>query len=391
VVGTQGRSVWILDDITPIREWTESIEKKAGYVFDTPPVVRWRLHGNVTAHQSVGASDNPPPGAVIRYYLKDKAKKPVTIEVYDDKNKRVVKIEGRDKKEPKDKPDDDEDDEEGNDDKKPEIHADKGINEFAWDLRHQGAERIEKAKVDAGNPKNGPLVAPGSYTVKVIADGKTFSGKLQVRMDPRVTEPLGPPAGKQVPQRITVAPRVADPAEEAKLAKADWVVRRNNLDMVQAEAKEQEQFALRLRDDITRVTEIVRNLRAIRKQVTLHQEVLEKQAKAKAFLKQEKELAEKLDGLEAKLHNPKAKVTYDILAQKGGAKLYSQLSALLDFASEGDGPPTQGMKELAEDLEKELAEHADEFLRVRTEDVGKLNELAQKLKVPMIWIPARPK
>jgi photosystem II stability/assembly factor-like uncharacterized protein len=390
VVGTQGRSVWILDDITPVREWTETIEKKAGHVFDMPPVIRWRLHGNVTFHQSVGSGDNPPPGAVIRYYLKDKPKKPLTVEVYDEKNKRVVKIEGRDKKDPKDKPDEDDEEGEGGDDKKPEIHADKGINEFAWDLRHQGAERIEKAKVDAGNPKNGPLAAPGHYTVKVIADGKTFSGKLEVRMDPRVTEPLGPPAGKQAPQKITVAPRVADAAEAARLAKADWIVRRNNLDVVRAEAKEQEQFALRIRDDITRVTEIVRDLRAIRKQISLHRELLERQVKTKAFLRQEKELAAKLDGLEARLQNPKAKVTYDILAQKGGAKLYSQLSALLDFASEGDGPPTQGMKDLAEELESDLAVYADEFLKAKTEDVGKLNELARKLKVPMIWIPARP-
>jgi hypothetical protein len=225
----------------------------------------------------------------------------------------------------------------------------------------------------------------------VIADGKSFSGNLEVRMDPRVTEPLGPPAGKQAPQKLTVAPRVADTTEEARLAKSDWVVRRNNLDVVRDEAKEQEQFALRLRDGITRVTETVRDLRAIRKQVSLHQEILEKQAKAKAFLKQEKDLAAKLDGLESKLHNPKAKVSYDILAQKGGARLYSQLSALLDFASDSDGPPTQGMRELADDLEKELSEYAEEFQQVKTEDVGKLNELAQKLKVPIIWIPARPK
>jgi hypothetical protein len=139
------------------------------------------------------------------------------------------------------------------------------------------------------------------------------------------------------------------------------------------------------------VTEIVRDLRAIRKQVSLHQELLEKQPRAKAFLKQEKELAAAVDGLEGKLHNPKAKVTYDILAQKGGARLYSQLSALLDFATEGDGPPTQGMKELADDLEKELAERAEEFEKVKTGEVARVNELAQKLKVPMIWMPARPK
>jgi hypothetical protein len=232
-------------------------------------------------------------------------------------------------------------------------------------------------------------VAPGTYTVKVIADGKTFTGKFEVKMDPRVTEPRGVLSGKQVPQKITIAPRVASGEDEARLAKAGWVLRRNNLDIVRDEAKEQEQFALKVRDDLTRLTEIVRDLRAVRKQVTLHQELLEKQPRAKAFLKQEKELAAAVDGLEGKLHNPKAKVTYDILAQKGGARLYSQLSALLDFATEGDGPPTQGMKELADDLEKELAERADEFEKVKTGEVARVNELARKLKVPMIWMPAR--
>ena len=391
VVGTQGRSIWILDDISPIREWKDAIEKKAGQVFTSPPAVRWNRHGNVTSHQSVAAGDNPPAGAVIAYYLKEKAKKPLTIEVFDEKNRSVVKIEGKDKKADKEKPPGGDEAEDEDDDKKPEIPGDKGINRFVWDLRHQGAELIEKAKLDAGSPRKGPRVGPGVYTFKVTADGKTFAGKVDVQMDPRVTEPRGIASGKQAPQKIAVAPRVANAEEEARLEKAPWVLRRNNLDVVRDEAKEQEQFALKLRDDITRLTGIVRDLRAIRKQVNLHQELLEKQAKAKAFLKQEKELAAKLDGLEEKLHNPKAKVVYDILAQKGGAKLYSQLSALLDFSSEGDGPPTQGMKDLAEELEKELAEYDDAFQKVKTGEVARANDLAQKLKVPMIWIPARPK
>ncbi|HEX3150433.1 MAG TPA: hypothetical protein VHR66_20310 [Gemmataceae bacterium] len=390
VIGTQGRSVWILDDITPIREWTDAVEKKNGQVFTSPPTTRWNRAGGVTAHQNVAAADNPPSGAVITYYLKDKAKRPITIEVFDEKNKKVVRIEGKDKKADKDAPPEADDGEE-DDDKKPEIPGDKGINRFVWDMRHQGAEVIEKAKLDAGNPKKGPRVAPGVYTIKVIADGKTFSGKMEVKMDPRVTEPRGVQVGKQVPQKIDIAPRVADPKDAAKLENAPGILRRNNLDVVRDEAKEQEQFALKLRDDITRLTEIVRELRSIRKQVELHQQILEKQTKAKAFLKQEKELATKLDELEAKLHNPKAKVVYDILAQKGGAKLYSQLSALLDFASDGEGPPTQGMKELAEEFEKELAERDEEYQKLKTGEVAKLNDLAQKLKVPMIWIPARPK
>jgi hypothetical protein len=210
-------------------------------------------------------------------------------------------------------------------------------------------------------------------------------------MDPRVTEPRGVASGKQVPQKIDIAPRLASPEDEVRLAKAAWILRRNNADVVRDEAIEQEQFALRLRDDVTRITRAVLEIRTIGKQLKLHEELLEKQANAKAFLRQGKALALKLDELEAKLHNPRAKVGYDILAQKGGAKLYSQLGGLYGFASGGEGPPTQGMKDLAEEWEKELVDLEEQFATLKSEDVVKLNDLARKLNVPMIWIPARPK
>jgi len=393
VVGTQGRSIWILDDLTPIRQWTKAIGDKANHAFPTAAAVRWYRHDVVTNLQKVAAGDNPPAGALLTYYLKEKAKTPLIIEVFDDKNKRVIKIEGKDKEKELDADDDDEgDDEEGDDDpKKPEIPGDKGINRFAWDLRHQGAEVIAKAKLDAGNLRKGPPVSPGIYTVKITVDGKSFTTKVEVKMDPRVTEPRGVLAGKQSPQKLDVAPRVATSEEEIRLASAPGILRRNNLDVVCAECKDQEQFALRLRDDLTKLSGIVNDIRAIRKQLKLHDELLEKQTKAKAFLKQGHDLGTKLDALEEKLHNPKAKVTYDILAQKGGARLYSQLGSLLGFATGGDGPPTQGMRDLADDLEKELSEHEEAWGKLKSEDIAKLNELARKLNVPMIWVPARPK
>jgi photosystem II stability/assembly factor-like uncharacterized protein len=388
VVGTQGRSIWILDDLTPIREWTKAIGEKAGHAFAPPVATRWHRHDIVTNHLKVAAGDNPPPGAVITYFLKDKAKMPLTVEVLDEKGKRVVRHEAKVKKAVE--PEEDEDDD-GPEPKKPEIPGDKGMNRFAWDLRHQGAEIIVKAKADAGTPRKGPFVAPGIYTVKLTADGKTFTTKVEVRMDPRLKEPRGLANLKQPPQKIDVAPRVASADDEKRLQNVSWIMRRNDLDIVVDESKEQEEFCLRLRDGITKLSGIVNDLRAIKKQLQLHEELLAKQVRAKEFLKLGNSLKSKLDELEGRLHNPKAEVTYDILAQKGGAKLYSQLGSLLGFAMNGDGPPTQGMKDLAEELEKQLAECDEEFRKLQAEEVVQLNALARKLNVPMIWVPSRPK
>ncbi len=59
------------------------------------------------------------------------------------------------------------------------------MHRVVWDLHYEGAEVIKKAKLDGGEPKVGPLVNPGTYTLKLTADGKTETTKMEVRLDPR--------------------------------------------------------------------------------------------------------------------------------------------------------------------------------------------------------------
>lgn len=383
VVGTMGRGIWIFDDLTPIREWTPSVGDKLNHLFTVQPATRWRYHSQVSDHQEKGKADNPPEGAVITYYLKDKPKKPLTIEVLNADNKRVVLIDGKDGK-----PDDDRDWSEDPqiEPRKPEIPAEKGVNQFVWDLAHAGGVHIPNARIDAGNPTVGPLVAPGTYTVKVTVDGRVMSGKLDVLLDPRVTEPRGANQTNRGFEVIEVKPREADPKSKADAG--SWLIRETGNQAVVFEAKEQEKLALQLRDNLSKVSQMVIQLRTLRKQLDLHAELLADESRAKALLKEGKGLREKIDNLEGLLHNPKAEVSYDILAQKGGAKLYSQLGALYEYVKTGDGPPTQGMVELAADLEKELERHAAEFEVLKKFDLGKLNDLARKAQAPIIWIPA---
>src|SRR5262249_23648768 len=110
-------------------------------------------------------------------------------------------------------------------------------------------------------------------------------------------------------------------------------------------------------------------------------------AEAKDLLKQSEALVKKLDGIEEKLHNPKAKIAYDIFAAKGGAMLYSQLAWLLSNLTDSDGAPTKAQQELAEGLEKELTKLVDQFEAVAKDDIGKLNEAAKKLGVPELYVP----
>jgi hypothetical protein len=91
------------------------------------------------------------------------------------------------------------------------------------------------------------------------------------------------------------------------------------------------------------------------------------------------------------MHNPKAQVVYDILAQKGGARLYSRLAPLFDAVNETDGPPTQGMRETFADQQREMASDLSELDRLLGEELVSLNRLARERDLGGVLIPEPPR
>jgi photosystem II stability/assembly factor-like uncharacterized protein len=306
VVGTNGRSIWILDDLTPLRQWSPKLEG-APHLFPPTPAIRWRYHGeNYTGEDRI-AGENPPKGAVISYYLPAKPKEELTLEIMDAQGNLVRKLTSK-----KQTPEDEEHPDQPWSPYKPTVlPKEAGVNRTAWDLNYEGPTIIPKAKNDAGVPHHGPSAPPGQYTLKLHVDGKTLTGAVEVRLDPRV-----------------------------KTSAQDLA--------------EQHRLAMQIREDITTLSKTVLALRSARAQLGALREAWKDEAKAKALRKQAGDLVGLLDKLEAQFHNPKAEVTYDILAMKGGARLYSQQSFLYDVVKDGDGPVTQGMREVHADQRREL-------------------------------------
>jgi hypothetical protein len=346
VVGTNGRSIWILDDLTPLREMRSFPTPKEAEVLDVrlistvQPAVRWRYHSPVYSTDDRNPGKNPPAGALIHYYLKDRAKS-VTLEILD-RNGGVVRKLTSEKTEP-DVPEEHPD---APEDKAPEpLPLEAGLHRVVWDLREEGAVVIKGAKTDWGNPRKGPLALPGIYTVKLTVDGKTLPAvKLTVLPDPRVKLP---------PQELA----------------------------------EQHRLVRQLRDDLSRVTTMVDRLRSVKKQLTARNELLAKNDRAEPLVRDSKALAGKLDALEEKLHNPKAEVVYDILAQKGGAKLYSQLAALFEYLKESDGAPTQGIREVYEEQARVQKQLEAEYAVLIDGELAELNARAGKLGLPGVIVP----
>ena len=119
-------------------------------------------------------------------------------------------------------------------------------------------------------------------------------------------------------------------------------------------------------------------LRTVRQQIATRRDLLETHANARDLLAAGDRIIARCDTLERQLHNPTAEVTYDILAQRGGAKLYSRLARLMAFADEGDGAPTQGMKEMFAVYQSELAQLTGEVQALVDKDVAELNQAAAR-------------
>jgi photosystem II stability/assembly factor-like uncharacterized protein len=337
VVGTHGRSIWILDDLTAVREWTSAIPQKAAHLFSVQPATRWRTD-STRAPRSFG--ENPARGALFQYHLGKKPEDEVSIEIADASGARVRRLSSR----KTDAEELAEDDPDGGGDKPSLLPTDAGVQRFAWDLTYDGAKLIRKAKIDWGDPEQGPLVPPGRYTARLMANGQTQSTSFEVRPEPRVS---------------------LTPDEYAA----------------------QTRFALQLRDDISKLTGIVHDLQSVRAQVKARNEALKSVASAAALVKAGEALLPKLDALEGRLHNPQAEVTYDILAMRGGARLYSQLSPLYTFAHEADGVPTQGMREVHAAYATELAAGEAAWKAILSE-VDALNQKAREAGVPHVVPPA---
>ncbi|HXG64617.1 MAG TPA: hypothetical protein VNO70_05890, partial [Blastocatellia bacterium] len=167
ILATHGRSIWIFDDATPIQQMSGGILDSDAHLFDIRPALRFTSRfTRYGLGDKVFTGPNPPYGALITYYLKNKLdeKAKAEIQVLDESGKVIRKIE--------------------------KISRDEGLNRVAWDLRYDGPQLRRPPSAEEtsffGGPR-GPQVLPGNYTVKLMIGDKTLEKRVQVRLDPTVT------------------------------------------------------------------------------------------------------------------------------------------------------------------------------------------------------------
>ena len=182
IVATHGRSFWILDDVTPLRQIDPASGLPDVRLYRPEPAYRLHFPQEVNRRGPVG--ENPPNGAIIDYFLKNKpaADEEITLEILDtqgtvlrrfsnhQKNKFEQPVEWPDRQKPA------------------KLLPDAaGMNRFAWDLRVEDPIEIPGAFYADEGPK-GPIVNPGSYTLRLTTRGGQQTAALEVLLDPRLAQ-----------------------------------------------------------------------------------------------------------------------------------------------------------------------------------------------------------
>jgi hypothetical protein len=335
VVATHGRSFWLLDNLTPLRQVNAQSANADFILYQPQTALRLHYPEEFDRRQPVGA--NPPAGAVIDYYLKTTPKDEVTMDILDAQGRVVRHLSNKEKKDgeqPPEWPDRVE--------RMKTIPAKEGMNRFAWDLRYNDPIQIPGAFYSGTGPK-GPLALPGDYQVKMTVDGKSRTVSLKVVIDPRN--------------------RGSEPAL-------------------------QKQFALstQVNDHISQLHQTVNEIRDLRAQIkTLHNRFSDDE-RLKGALAAADDLEKKMSDVEKEVIQVNMKGSEANLAFP--SMLNERFDAFSHTIDTGDSnEPTKSQLDVFQTLRQQLNDQLAKWSQIKSQDVAKVSDMIKGANLPGLVIP----
>ncbi len=376
VLATHGRSFWLLDDLSPIRQLAASggvkgkahlftprptIRFRTDFGFPQPPKIgkNYRMTGAtiVTYRQverktgekaqvNIDAGQNPPDGVIVSYWLRDKPEGDVKATFLDAKGKQIRQFtsapaEPKEKKEQKPLTPEQKRSEEIKKAREPKVPKEQGLNRFAWNMRYPDAARVEDDPTweSAEATLAGPIAAPGQYRVRLEVDGERHEAPFEIQKDPRVSA-------------------------------------------TQSDFDAQFALRLRIRDKLTEVHETINAIRQVRGQVEGWEKRAEGSGGASRLKRPAAALKQKMSAVEEELIQVKAKSRQDTLNYP--AKLNLKIGGLAMAVGSADFAPTRAMTAVFEDLSRRADAQLARWRAIAKDDVPAFDKLVRGSGVPAV-------
>lgn len=314
VVATQGRSFWIMDDLSILRELERTQAGNNTHLYKPVDGLRTQLSG----FRGKGVPESPEPGAKIYYSLGHQPDS-LSLEILDENKQRVelFKLNAND-----------------------DLTAQKGMNRFVWDMRYPAPKVVDDAVMSLSYT-GGPKAPTGSYTVRITVDGNTYEQPFSIGKDPRWT------------------------------------------DISDRDLQAQFDLAVKIRDELTRVNDVIRGIRSARKQLKSISGLTAKSAYKVSIQQQADSLVKELTELEQELIQTKNESGQDPINYP--PQIDNQFAYLYTVVNGQDTRPTEGSYRRFRDLKKKMASYYQQFENIK-EDIEKFNDLLDESGVPAIIV-----
>jgi photosystem II stability/assembly factor-like uncharacterized protein len=338
VVATHGRAFWILDDLSPLRQYSDEIAAKDAFLYKPSMAYRMQAGAGGERHPSKRTGQNPPAGAVIYYFLKDAPKKDAEakIEILDASGKVVRKYSSTEY-DPLEEPLDP-------DDKKPEkqLKPDAGLNRFVWDLRYEEAHRVPGYYLwEYGAGARGPVAVPGHYQVRLTVGGQSQTADLDLKLDPRV-----------------------------KVSQTDLEAQFNLL--------------METRDELSRVYDAVNQIQDVRGQLSGLKRRLPENAGAKTIVAAADDLEKKLVAVRDGILNLEISANEDSLAYP--PQLDAKLAFLAMDAGSADSAPTEAEQRQLERLKRSSGELLAKWEDLQRRDLAAFQKMTAEGSLSTVMV-----
>ena len=324
IAATQGRSFWLIDDITPLHQLNETIATSDFHLYK--PMPSYRMNGGQGGWRGEPKTEgkNHPGGVMIHYYLKDTAKTVASLEILEMDGKLIKKFATKPDKKAKEE----------------QLKVKLGMNRHVWNMRYADAEGFDGLIMWAAS-LTGPKAIPGKYKAKLTVNGKSSETEFEIVKDPRTSGTV-------------------------------------------ADIKAQFDFSIAVRDKLSDTHKAIKKIRAAREQLNRVTEPMKGKEDMKEVTEMGKSILDEMKKIEEALYQTKNKSGQDPLNYP--VRLNNKLGALGSEVDGSDYKPTEQVKAVYNEITEKINEQLNLLNKVMTDKVPKFNELVKQKQVSAISV-----
>lgn len=325
IAATQGRALWMIDDLTPMQQLSDAVKNAKSYLFK--PLAAYRMNGGQARRATLTMGTNHPNGVMIYYYLADKPspKDSMELTITDQHGKTIQTFSTYAK------------------DREHKLEPKQGSNLFVWDMMEDPAERFD-GLIMWWASLSGPKAVPGNYQVTLKSLGTEQTQDFEILKDPRGTGTI-------------------------------------------ADIQKQHDFLAEIRDKMTDTHRTIEDIRLVRKQMKGYEEMIKGMDKVDEIIAKMKNIDSAMTQIEEALYQTKNQSPQDPL--NFPIRLNNKLAHLTTLTSGNDFPPTVQAIAVKDELIGEIDSYLNQFKQLTVADLKMLNQMIRDRTIDAIMLKKR--